>query len=380
MAYVREGLQAYVRENFTRKLFSPFAKFRPMLTFMGMNSVEKMTKLGRPNTAAVFGDLSRLGRGELRRLGHSSSIFWNYQKFEPNDGEVILHRGSTPTASTFGEDNAGMLELRWTHYMEPMKVGKSSLDDATGASAIMSIMDNASAICLERLLKRVNTDLLSGTLTEAQQNLVRWESLLGLEHVLDTTTAAKNIYGRVDRSVETNLRGAALTGGSGGSDHVPAIIGLDLVDYVNHGGTPGSGTQVEGRAARSPDGAGCNLHITTPKLWQKLREEAEGRYTIQIPSLPTNAAIGARKPAIRYGDSWITYDDDVTAGSLLSTRIESWVLEVDPRYNFVPQPFVLKSEVEEGGEFVEWSQVHAKIRLSCREPWLNCKTTGLTVA
>ena len=369
MAYVREGLQAYVRENFTRKLFSPFAKFRPMLTFMGLNSVEKMTKLGRPNTAAVFGDLSRLGRGELRRLGHSSAIFWNYQKFEPDDGEVVLHRGSTPTASTFGEDNAGMLELRWTHYMEPMKVGKSSLDDATGASAIMSIMDNASAICLERLLKRVNADLLSGTLASGNQDLVRWESMLGLEHVL----AQNNTYGRVERSVETDLNPALI---AAGSQLASTTIALDIVDFINHGGNP-SGTAVEGRAARSPDGSGCNLFIVHPKQWQKLREEAEGRYTIQIPELPGNAAIGARKPAIRYGDSWITYDDGVTASELLATRIESWVLEVDPRYNFVPQPFVLKSEVEEGGEFVEWSQVHAKMRLSCREPWLNCKVTGL---
>lgn len=374
MAYVREGLQAYVRENFTRKLFSPFAKFRPMLTYMGLNSVEKMTKLGRPNTAAVFGDLSRLGRGELRRLGHSSAIFWNYQKFEPDDGEVVLHRGSTPTASTFGEDNAGMLELRWTHYMEPMKVGKSSLDDATGASAIMSIMDNASAICLERLLKRVNDDLLDGTLTSAQQDLVRWEKMLGLKHVLDSTTAEKSVYGRVDRSVETNLKPALLTHTQLGA----TAVTLDIVDVINHGGNPG-GDAVEGRAARSPDGAGCNLFLVHPKLWQKLREEAEGRYTIQIPSAPGNAAIGARKPAIRYGDSWITYDDGIDTAEMLATRIESWVLEVDPRYNFVPQPFVLKSEVEEGGEFVEWSQVHAKMRLSCREPWLNCKVTGLNI-
>ena len=188
MAYVREGLQAYVRENFTKRLYNPFARFNPMLSYLGLSSVEKLTKLGRPNTAAVFGDLGKLGRGEIRRLGHSSAIFWNFQKYEPNDGSTVAHRASTPTASTFGEDNAGQIELRWTHYMEPMKVGKSSLDDATGPSAIMSIMDNASAITFERLLKRVNEDMLNGTLTAAQQNEQRWSSLLGLDHVrLDLT-------------------------------------------------------------------------------------------------------------------------------------------------------------------------------------------------
>tara|TARA_R100000808_G_scaffold728_3_gene3530 strand:- start:14587 stop:15711 length:1125 start_codon:yes stop_codon:yes gene_type:complete len=372
MAYVREGLQAYVRENFTKRLYNPFARFNPMLSYLGLSSVEKLTKLGRPNTAAVFGDLGKLGRGEIRRLGHSSAIFWNYQKYEPNDGSTVAHRDSTPTASTFGEDNAGQIELRWTHYMEPMKVGKSSLDDATGPSAIMSIMDNASAITFERLLKRVNEDMLNGTLTAAQQNDQRWTSLLGLDHVM----TSGNTYGRVNRATESDLDPLII-------DATTALdttaISLDLIDVINHGNST-----VTGRAAKSSDGQGCNLHIVHPRLWQTLREEAQGLYAIEVPKMPGNAAVGTQRPAIRYGDNWITYDDNLkiagaaTTTTMFSTRLESWVLEVDPRYNFVPQPFVLKSEVEEGGEFVEWSQVHAKLRLSCREPWLNCKTTGLT--
>ena len=371
MAYVREGLQAYVRENFTKRLYNPFARFNPMLSYLGLSSVEKLTKLGRPNTAAVFGDLGKLGRGEIRRLGHSSAIFWNYQKYEPNDGSTVAHRDSTPTASTFGEDNAGQIELRWPHYMEPMTVGKSSLDDATGPSAIMSIMDNASAITFERLLKRVNEDMLNGTLTAAQQNEQRWTSLLGLDHVM----TSGNTYGRVNRTAESDLDPLII-------DATTALdttaISLDLIDVINHGNST-----VTGRAAKSADGQGCNLHIVHPRLWQTLREEAQGLYAIEVPKMPGNAAVGTQRPAIRYGDNWITYDDNLkidgtaTTTTMFSTRLESWVLEVDPRYNFVPQPFVLKSEVEEGGEFVEWSQVHAKMRLSCREPWLNCKVTGL---
>jgi len=366
MAYVRSGLTAYTRENFTRRLMNPFARFHPMLTFMGLVSVERLTRLGRPRTAAVFGDLAQLGRGELRRLGHSNAIFWNFQLYEPNDGTSVKHRDVTPTASSFGEDNAGMIEVRWCHYMEPLKVGKSSLDDATGPSAIMSIMDNSTAITFERMLKRVNADLFTGSLTAAQQNLVRWESVLGLDHVC----SPNNTYGRVNRTTHTDLNPVAITAGT---DTDTTAISLDLIDIINHGNA-----NVTGRSQKSPDGQGCNLHIVHPRLWQSLKEEAAGLYSIVVPSMPTNAAIGSKRPAIRYGDNWITYDDTMNSSIMQSTRIESWVLEVDPRYNFVPQPFVAKSEVEEGGEFIEWSQLHAKLRVSNREPYLNVETTALT--
>lgn len=366
MAYVRTGLTAYTRENFTRRLINPYARFHPMMAFMGLVSVERLTRLGRPRTPAVFGDLAQLGRGELRRLGHSNAIFWNFQDYEPNDGSTVKHRDVTPTASVFGEDNAGMTEVRWAHYMEPMKVGKSSLDDATGPSAIMSIMDNATAITFERLLKRVNADLLSGTLTAAQQNLVRWESVIGLDHVL----TRNNTYARLLRSSHDQLNPIAVVAGT---DTATTAVSLDLIDIINHGNAT-----VNGRASRSPDGQGCNLHFVHPVLWQSLKEESAGLYSIVLPSMPNNAMIGSKRPAIRYGDNWITYDDTMATTEMNSTRIESWVMEVDPRYNFVPQPFVQKSEHEEGGEFIEWSLVHAKLRHSNREPWINAQTTGLT--
>ena len=369
MAYVREGLSAYVRESFQRKLENPFARFRPWLSFLSLVSVERLTKLGRPNTAAGFGDLSGLGRGELRRLGHGTGMHFNFVKYEPNDGATLSHRGSTPVATVFGEDNAGMMETRWSHYVEPMRIGKSSLDDATGPSAIMSIMDNTTSITMERLLKRGNDDLLSGTLTAAEQNLVRWPNLLGVTHLL----TADNTYGRVDREVETSLNPVVIDA-SDTAVLADRLIDLDLIDKINHGNGA-----IVGRAQKSADGQGCNLHVVHPKLWQVLRVEAQGMYAIQIPGSPTNAAVGAKRPAIRYGDNWITYDDDLPQTEMYSTRIEAWILEVDPRYNFVPQKFVLKSDVEEGGEFYEWSNIHAKLRLTNRQPWLNVRTTNLQI-
>jgi hypothetical protein len=368
MAYIREGLQAYVAEYFMRKLHNPFAKFRTFVYYMGLRSQEGMTRLGRPRTTAVFGDLSGLGRGELRRLAHSTDHFIPFQKSEPSapTDPAVAYRGATPTASSFAEDNAGMMSTRWTHFMEPVKVGKDSLDDASGPSQIMSILDNAASITMENLLKRINDRLINGTRTQAQQNVNRWQDLLGVSHVLTTN----NYYGRVDRSVETDLNPLNI---AAGTDTSSSIVELANIDLVNDGNST-----IVGRASKSPDGGGCDLHIVHPKLFGPLREEAKGTYTIHYNGIPGHAGIGHRKPAIEYGNNWITYDDGVPNSEMWSLRLKSWYLELDPRYNFVPQPFKLKSANEEGGEHYEWSLVHAKMRLTCREPWLQTKTTALT--
>ena len=368
MAYKREGLAAYAQEFFMRKLHNPFAKFRIFLYFMGLNSVESMTKLGRPRTPAVFGDVSRLGRGERKQLAHSDEIYFAYQKSEPTDGSRVAYRGSTPTAGSFSEDNAGQLAMRWTHFMQPIKVGKHSLDAASSGSQIMSIMDNASAIAWEAILKSVNSRMLSGTRTQAQQADKIWEDLLGLDHVV----TANNYYGQVDRSTETDLNPLVITAGT---DTDGTVAELGVCDVINDGNST-----VTGRAGKSPDGSGCNLHIVNPRELATLRQEAQGTYQIHYDGIPGHAAIGHRKPVIEYGTNWITYDDDVTAGTWYGVRLESWLLEVDSRYNFRVQPFVLKSAVEEGGEHYEWSLVHAKLRLTCREPWLQCKGTGFTAS
>ena len=368
MAWKREGLEGYVREHWFRKLYNPYARFRPFLYFLGLESVERLTKLGRPNTPAVFGDVSKMGKGEMRKLGRSTEIYLAYQKSEPNDGGTVAYRGATPTASQFSEDNMGQAAYRWTHFSEPEKVGSDSLDDATGASAIFSIMDNANNIASEALIKRVNTALMTGTMTQSQQADRRWNTTLGVQHIL----TQNNYIGQVDRSVETSLNPLNI---DATSELDTTAVELAVVDVVNDGNA-----NVTGRAAISPDGTGCNVHFVHPALFAPLREEAQGIYQIHTNGIPGHAIAGHKRPIIEYGNNWIAYDDLVPSTEMWSLRLGSWLMEVDPRYNFQPQSFKDKSKNEEGGERYIWSLINAKIRLSCREPWLQAKTTGLTAS
>ena len=369
MAYKREGLPAYVKEYFFKKLYNPFANFRPFLYMLGLMSVERMTKLGRPNTTAVFGDLAGMDKAERRNLGHSTEHYFSYQKWEPDDGGTVAHRGATPTATTFAEDNMGQAATKWTHFAEPNKMGVSSLDDATGPSQVMSIASNASKITWEALLKRINNSLINGTLTQAQQqDDVRWDDLIGISHVLTTN----NFYGQVDRSVETDMNPLNI---AAGTDLDSTAVSLDIIDIVNDGNNT-----IEGRASKSPDGSGCNLHMVHPNLFAALKQEAQGVYQIHQGGIPNHPIGGAKFPCIEYGGNWICYDRGIPTDEMWSLRLASWYLEVDGRYNFQPQPFKKKHENEEGGEMIEWSLVHAKMRLTCREPWLQTKTTGLTAS
>ena len=368
MPYLRPGLQASVLEYFSTQLLNPFAKFRTFVYYLGSQNQERKTRLGRPNTTAVFGDLSGMGRGERAKLARSTEHHFRYRKAEASAPAVpgVAYRGAMPQASAFAEDNRGTAATRWTHFAEPVKIGKHSLDHASGASEVRSITEEAAQETMEDLLKRINDRLINGTRTQAEQNATVWQDLLGVAHVL----TQNNYYGRVDRSDITTMNPINITAGT---DISSTIIELSNIDVVNDGNA-----NIQGRAQRSGDGKGCDLHIVRPNLFAALKEEASGTYDIAYNGIPGHAGVGADMPAIKYGRNWVVYDEDVPSGEMWSLRLKDWLLEVDPRYNFVPQPFKLKSAQEEGGEHYEWSLVHAVMRLTCRRPWLQAKTTGLT--
>ena len=48
--------------------------------------------------------------------------------------------------------------------------------------------------------------------------------------------------------------------------------------------------------------------------------------------------------------------------------------------NFKLGPWVKKHETEEGGEKYRWSNISAKVRLTCREPWAQAKVTNATAS
>lgn len=371
MAYIREGINAHVREFFDSRVHSSFIRFNPMLYFLGLQNAEARGKIGQPGTPAVFGNLDGIGHAEMQETLGSKGHFFTYVKAEPNDGGYISFGGETNVASSFAEDNFGQAETRWTHIWEPLRVRKHSLEMARGDNAIGAILDRAAAPVWNRFLKRTNSGLWTDSLTQAQQNAEVWGGFLGVQH----TMTADNYYARVDRSVETELNPLVI---DASTDLKSSVVDLNINRLINVGFTDENGNTVEGLAGKSPNATGATLFLTTSELWQELADQADGRYQIHTNGIPDRPMGGFKYPIIQKDNVYYTYDPDCPAGEMYCLNLDTWFVEINSGHNFTFTGFTDKSKTEEGGGYYEWGAYEAQIRLTCRSPWLNARITNLT--
>ncbi|MFP4145295.1 MAG: hypothetical protein ACLFV3_09140 [Phycisphaeraceae bacterium] len=372
MAYLREGMDAHVRDAVFDRLHSPYVQFHPLMYFFGFRKAENMQKLGTPNTTTVYGGAD-MGKSELEETNRAAWHEFQYQKEEPDDGDQIADVGaSTPTASGFAEDNVGTLKTAWTLIMEPVKIRVQSLEDAQSETAIGSVIDKSVNPVMNRWLKRVNNQLWNGTLTGAEQEKKLWKQLLGVVHTL----TEDNTYGQVDRSVETNLNPLVI---DAPADLQTTLVDLNINRYVNVGFTrKTSGEKVAGLAGKSDNGRGVTLFITTEELWNALADQADSRFQIHTNGIPGHALSGFTFPVIDKDGVYYTYAPDVADGCMVGLNLDTWVIEVHRKHNFQFTGFRPKWLEEEGGGMYEWGQFHTQIRQTCRMPWLNAYITNLT--
>jgi hypothetical protein len=389
MGYLREGINAHVREFFDTRLKSTFIQRNPLLYFLGLNSFEGMTKLGEPGaknpkSAAVFGGAS-MGKAELEsKLGSIGRTF-KYEKTEPNDGTTVQNGGSTPVASGFAEDNQGMSESRWVHFREPLKIRTHSLMFAQGEAAIGSIVEESAQPVWRRFQKRINTMLWFGGTgatgssvnmnTQALQDEVLWREPLGLIYTL----TANNIHNRVNRTTVTQLNPKVIAAGTAFGD---TIVNLDINRLVNNGYVDRtSSAAVDGMANNSPNGRGVNLFITTSALFNELASQADARGIHQIVGgMPNHSVTGFEYPILEHDGVYYVWDKDCPAGTMIGLDLESFLVEVAPQANFSFTGFTDKSKTEEGGGLYEWGNYESIMRVSCHSPWLNVRITGLTTS
>jgi hypothetical protein len=370
MAYVREGINAHVREMIERELLSSFIQFQPILYFLGLANQERAQNLGTPNTPAVFGGANMTPNQIEQTLGSMGHHF-RYQKSEPNDGDNLTFGGVTPVASSNADEDMGTSETRWTHIQEPLRINKHAMEMARGESAIGALVDESMSTRWNRFIKRIAVGIWNGTMTAAQQNDNLWSTFLGLTHSL----TANNTYGRVDRAVETELNPLVLNAAT----QLPStVINLDINRKVNVGFRDTLGATISGLAQKSPNGMGANLFVTTPALWNELADQADGRTNIVHSGIEGHFASGFRFPIIEHDNVWYTWDPNCPAGVLVGLNLDTWVLEVQQGHNFIFTGFTDKSRTEEGGQYYEWGAFDAMLRLTSRAPYLNCRITGLT--
>lgn len=365
MAYVREGLAAYCREYIDPKLRSPFIQFDPILYFLGLNKPDNRSKLGRPKTGLVMGGaLNRIGQGTVEELAHSDKHQFTYQKYEPDGATTVEAGGATATSADFAEDNAGTAETRWTFHNIGVKVRKDSLEAARSESQIMSIMDTAVQPKWERFYKSIHTSIWGGTLTSAQQDKAVWPDYIGLTQWL----TANNTCARVDRSVETTLNPVVLAAGTDFTGTVPTVNINRIVNMRNN------------LASKSPNGQGATLFVTTPSLWEVIADDADAKGINSNKGVQEHSETGFKFPVVEHDNAFYVASPNCPSGEMYCLNPDTLLFEIYSGYNFQWTDFVDKSATEEGGERYEWARLELKSRLTMREPWLNCRITGLTTS
>lgn len=372
MAFIREGLDAHVKDYIDQRIHSSFTQFNPLFYFLGLSKPDSRNNLGRPKTGAVFTG-ARMTTAQVEELNGSKEHQFRYVKAEPNDGAAVTFGGATPTATDFAEDNFGTAETRWTHIMEPAKLRKHSLEMARGDTAIRAITDDSLDPVWERFVKRINAGFWTGTRTSAQQDQRVWGDFLGLQHTL----TKDNVYGRVDRAVETNLNPVVI---DASSDLKTSVIDLTLSRKINSGFTTEGSTDIAGLAGKDENGTGATCWITTSNLWQELANQADGRFQIFTNGIPDSGMGGFKRPVIAFDNVYYTWDPTCPSGEMYGLNLETWMIEIQRGHNFVWGGWQDKAKTEEGGAYYLWGHFDVMLRMTCRKPWLNCKITNLTAA
>jgi len=380
MPYIRDAINAHVQDNINKRVVDSFTTYSPIWYFLGAGATYdrknpyKDGKAGRPSKAKFFGSGMGMSKAEkIEKLGSMDHQI-TFVKEEPDDGTEVSYGGSAPTPAGFAEDNAGTAEFRWTHFMEPLKFRKHSLQFAKGDTQVRSIVDQMSRPVQNRLFKRVSSAFWTGSLNAAQQNAKVWAGVIGIENQVNEN----DTWGRVDRSSETELNANVLAAGTDIGDGT--AVSLDMIRKINHGFTKESGGDFEGIATKTTSGEGANCVITHPELYQSLASEAEGHYQIFQGGVPGSALGGFKRPIIAYDNTYVTYDPFCPSGKMFALNLGAWSLEVQQGYDWTFSGLQDNSKLQFGGDLIEWGHYEYMPRFICHAPHLQTVVTGLTAA
>jgi len=361
MAFVRENIDAVVRELIVSAIHSSFIQANPLLYILAGPGIDNLGKLGQPGVPVVFGG-SGLSRAQKMTQVGSKERHFRYQTVNPSETANVTYRGATPQSTLFAEDAFGTAVTRWTHFDTPLRISKHALNMAKGGYAIGAIIEDAVGPPINSHLDAIQNQFWNGSLTSTQQDANMWEGYLGLVHTINEN----NVYGRVDRSVETSMNSVMV-------DHAGQNATLDMIRTVN---------VVNNLLAKTPKThavKGIDLVITTPKIWMMLAAEAEGKWTINTQGIPHHVFNGFKNPMIRYDQTWIVYDADCPSNTMWGLHTPSWMYELDPNYKFnLDGDWVDKDKTEEAGAFYMWNLFRSIGRLSCTEPWLQVRWRNVT--
>ena len=372
MAINFDQANSWTRQLIEAELKSSFGKTKPLLTFLAGQTVADFgSRLGDPSMGTVLGGKA-VGKATLRSQLGSYQHQVRYQSSEPDAASAVQLDDATPVASVFADDLVKQFATRWTEFDSPLRVREDRVEQAQGELQVRALLEEALDMGFNKHLKKHQSSLWTGTLTEAQQSAETWQDYIGVQHV--ATGTGGDFYGGVDRDVDTVLQGTTnthtvLTAANVITDNVPNLrLIREIITNNTYGGI-----------GNKMAGAG-KLVITTPALWNTLANEAEGKHRINhstegIPGMLTDTSTAF--PIIHKDTSSIVYDEDCPAECCYVLTPEVMVFEIMPGKNFSIDQWQAKWRNDEGGAKYWYTLIRAKTRFTCYRPDLQVQCTGL---
>lgn len=360
---VFEDTRAHVQDMIADRVNSQFISALPMLHFLGATNAEAMGKFGQPETGMIFGNPD-LGQANFEQQYGSIQHRIKFQRRERNDTTGVELNGSTPVASGFSDLDFIEGGPNWTKITTPVRIGKGTLDRVRSDNDAKAAMERSFAPRINEHLQKHDVQLLTDTMSQADQSSDQWTKFQGVAHV---TTADNYLYG-IDRTSNTFLNPTVINAST--DANVSVATELELFDYINID---------NGLSFRCEYGQGANLQITTGSLFRALKAQAEGRYQLYAAeeSIPEFGFGGFKYPIIKYGQNYITYHPNVPSGTAYFLNMKYWVYEVHEKYNFIVEDVIDNAQATEGGGDYFRTKIVTMSRASCYRPDLQAVVTNL---
>lgn len=371
-----EKAAAYINRQISSELLSPFIRSRPLEYFLIGKDASSMQSLANPKVSTMIGGGFSVDDPRRTSISGSRVHEFRFQAAQTDAAETIQNAGETPVATGFAEDNMKTAGTKWWQFSNPLKVRESTIMDARSPTEVASVLKEAIGQGFQMHSEKLHDELWNGSfdLTTQTNSDDRWPGLLGIRHALsDGTESGYKAYGGYDRSLAANmfLRSntfdAAYLVSNGYIEDTQ--VKLRLIRQGNH---------IHGPAQKS-DG-GFDLAITTPELWEQLADEADNKATIYRNGIPDYAMSGFKYPVIHHDNCYITYDYKCAAGEMVCLKLSSWAVEFKADQKFKFEGWKKNQEITEGGRRYSWGNIVTTMRMTCREPWLQLRYTGLTTS
>lgn len=352
----RERMHAYAQEFVSAGLRSSNYSLGTLAAFLGVK--QGVTYFPGSNVPMTIG--KQLSAGKMQEIQGGTQYLWPVEMTAYSASAWSTYAGTASAQpGTYANQGIKMPAFSWSQVRTGISLPNDDIDAHDGTYKLGNMLDDALHRAINDQTNSIAGKLYTGS--PADQTADLWSDLLGL----DAQLQSGNTIGGIDRSLAANA------GYRGQYSTASLTASLKLLDDINLTGVDdgAAGTTTGLKTINSQ----ADLVITTPTIYNKLKQEAVARSLTQVqPSskLPEMGLVGFKNECFEYNGMTVTYDPKATATNLYVLDSSVIHLHFKSGKNFAASPFVDLTAVlpSTGQNDNTNSELVSKLRLVVEEP------------